>query len=160
MNYEKYLEDCPDEKAFVFSDGTKVHSLNELYSYLESSGRDIFNKHVNDNRNDFYGWIKEVIGDVSFAERIEFTKRYDLFLKKLKHRIDFIESKVSEKESFDEDDLDFVEVSEKNHSKTYDASESPEEYGLAVEYIQSGLKDFLLGLIIGIVLGVVILQMI
>ncbi|MFW6025909.1 MAG: hypothetical protein ACOCRX_06155 [Candidatus Woesearchaeota archaeon] len=159
MNYRKYLKDCSDEKAFLFSDGTKVHSLNELYSYLERSGKGIFDKHVDDNRNDFYGWIKEVIGDVSFAERIEFTKRYDLFLKKLKHRIDFIESKVSETESLDED-LDSVEVSEKNHSKTYNANNSPEEYGLAVEYIQSGLKDFLLGLIIGIVLGVVILQMI
>ena len=157
MNYKKYLQDCSDEKAFVFSDGTKIHSLNELYGYLESVGEDVFRQHVNEERNDFYGWIKEVIGDVSFAERIEFTRKYSLFLKKLKHRVDFLESKVSKTEKVTEET---VSIDESPDEEVYDASEAPEEYGLAVEYIQSGMKDFLLGLIIGIVLGIVLLQVV
>ena len=59
---------------FVLSDGSRIHNLKELANGLDSMPDEVFYHHVNDSKNDFYNWIKEVIKDEELANLISKIK--------------------------------------------------------------------------------------
>ncbi|MDK2890013.1 MAG: alpha-amylase [Methanoculleus sp.] len=67
------LRCVPPDKAFSFSSydrpaGYAAHSLQELANMLEFAPDDVIRYHV--EREDFYRWIDQVIGDKKLAEKI------------------------------------------------------------------------------------------
>ena len=67
------LRCVPPDKAFSFSSydrpaGYAAHSLQELTNMLEFTPDDVIRYHV--EREDFYHWIDQVIGDTKLAEKI------------------------------------------------------------------------------------------
>ncbi|MEM2131145.1 MAG: hypothetical protein QXR96_01350 [Candidatus Woesearchaeota archaeon] len=64
----------PLNNEFVLPDGKKINNLNELILNLTSMSDDFFKHHVNETKNDFYNWIKDVYGFIDLAEEIKNIK--------------------------------------------------------------------------------------
>ncbi|MGB9748296.1 MAG: hypothetical protein ACPLWC_00400 [Candidatus Woesearchaeota archaeon] len=58
-----------DERAF-FVDNKRIKSLKELVEELKTMNEELFRKHVNEEKNDFANWIKDVFGEEEIARKI------------------------------------------------------------------------------------------
>lgn len=58
------------EIAFYVIDGNKLHSLLELADALEMMSDDSFFYHVNESKNDFAHWTRDVFQEEDLAERL------------------------------------------------------------------------------------------
>lgn len=63
-------ENVPEEKAFRLVNGAYIKNLNELYSALMNADEQVFRHHVNESRNDFGNWVKDVHKDYRLANSI------------------------------------------------------------------------------------------
>jgi hypothetical protein len=59
------------EQYFILRNGQPVRSLKELIEILEYIDDTTFDHHVNEYRNDFSNWIRDVIGDAELADDVE-----------------------------------------------------------------------------------------
>ena len=77
---------APEEKVFHLKDGRKLSSLLELTEAFESMAEDTFRHHVNDAKNDFSSWTKDVFKDEELAKDIQDIKdKGDAEIRLLKH---------------------------------------------------------------------------
>lgn len=58
------------ENYFFLHDGRVLKDLFELAEHLEHISDDVFYHHVNDNKNDFSNWIKDVFENKDLADEI------------------------------------------------------------------------------------------
>ena len=65
---KKILGEAPTEHHFVVADGRKLKNVIELADALETMSEEIFRHHVNEAKNDFSSWVKDVFYDHSLAE--------------------------------------------------------------------------------------------
>ena len=70
----KVLGEAPIECEFVLTGGKKLKSLYELVDELEEMSEDVFTSHVNEMKNDFSSWIKDVFDEKSLANNIQKMK--------------------------------------------------------------------------------------
>ncbi|HLG23319.1 MAG TPA: DUF5752 family protein [Candidatus Nanoarchaeia archaeon] len=71
---KKILGQAPVENHFVVADGKKLGSVLDLADALETMSEDVFSHHVNDLKNDFSKWVKDVFYDHSLAEDLSRAK--------------------------------------------------------------------------------------
>ena len=71
---KKILGEAPEEHHFVVADGRKLKNIIQLADALETMGEEIFRHHVNEAKNDFSNWVKDVFYDHSLAEDIARAK--------------------------------------------------------------------------------------
>ena len=57
------LADAPDDKRFFCHDGCAPRNLYQLADCLSHISADSFRHHVNETRNDFANWVRDVFGD-------------------------------------------------------------------------------------------------
>lgn len=62
------------EHYFILITGIPLKNLKELALSFETMNDWVFNHHVNDSRNDFSNWIKDIIGEEELAEEIRNIK--------------------------------------------------------------------------------------
>jgi hypothetical protein len=62
------------ENYFVLGNGGVIKSIKELAETLEYLSDDEFRYHVNDSKNDFANWIRDVFGEKDLADRLFATK--------------------------------------------------------------------------------------
>lgn len=62
------LEDVRAENYFWLKDGGVIKNLKELSEVMNNMSDDTFNYHVNDQKNDFSNWIKDVHQEEGVAE--------------------------------------------------------------------------------------------
>jgi len=80
------LKKTPVHYSFVIVNGKKIKSLPELALEMDSIADDIFAHHVNEARNDFASWIRDVIGEIELADHLMGIKtKEDMQLQILKH---------------------------------------------------------------------------
>jgi len=60
----------PSDKYFYLKDGTVVKNLFELSKALEKMPDDVFRHHVNENKNDFYNWVRDIVKDPKLAANV------------------------------------------------------------------------------------------
>ena len=65
---KKVLGEAPEEHHFIVADGRKLKNIIELADALETMSEEIFRHHVNEFKNDFSSWVKDVFYDHSLAE--------------------------------------------------------------------------------------------
>jgi hypothetical protein len=65
---KQVLGEAPQESRFIVSDGRILKDLKELADALHDMGNDVFRHHVNEFRNDFSNWARDVFGDHELAE--------------------------------------------------------------------------------------------
>ena len=71
INSAAKLANVSLEKRFWCYDGSVLQNLAELKSALETMNDEVFNYHVNDYKNDFSRWVKDVIGDNKLAKDLQ-----------------------------------------------------------------------------------------
>jgi hypothetical protein len=75
---------APKGKEFILQNGEILKNLKELKDSLYYMSDEVFNYHVNREKNDFYNWAKDVFGFNFLAQRIRNVKNKKELLKKLK----------------------------------------------------------------------------
>jgi hypothetical protein len=60
----------PPEKYFMLCSGTAIKSIEELALMLDKITDEDFSFHVNEEKNDFANWIKDVFGNKELADCI------------------------------------------------------------------------------------------
>ncbi|MCC7573986.1 fibronectin type III domain-containing protein [Candidatus Woesearchaeota archaeon] len=77
---KKMSRNAPFGKEFLLCDGRILKNLNDLRFSLRDMSDDVFGHHVNDSKNDFYLWIRDVFGYKSLAYKVKNVKsKQDLF---------------------------------------------------------------------------------
>jgi len=66
----KFSQDVPMEHVFVLNDGRRLKNLNELVVMLQDMNDSVFSHHVNDSKNDFANWVRDVINEKDMANSI------------------------------------------------------------------------------------------
>lgn len=62
-----------DEKNFIFCNGKRANTVASLKREIKNLSDDEYSFHVNENKNDFYNWIRDCINPM-FAESISGPK--------------------------------------------------------------------------------------
>lgn len=65
------VENVPENYVFYVSDGSIVRNLKDLIDALDTMAEDTFYHHVNDSRNDFSNWIRDIINEPSLSMMIQ-----------------------------------------------------------------------------------------
>jgi hypothetical protein len=85
---KKYLRKLTNrDKAFWFNHGKVAHSLEDAWETLKGIPQDVYEKHVNDDKNDLQRWVEDVVGDMKLANRLKRIKRKKTMKKAFKERI-------------------------------------------------------------------------
>jgi hypothetical protein len=71
---KRFLADVNPEHYFRVANGTVIKGIMELDSSLEGMGNETFEYHVNDYRNDFSTWVRDVIRDEKLANELLVVK--------------------------------------------------------------------------------------
>ena len=83
---KKVLGEAPEEYHFVVADGSKLKSIYELVDALGMMEEDIFRHHVNEFKNDFSNWIRDVFEEPDLAKEVaEIQDRMETERALLKH---------------------------------------------------------------------------
>jgi hypothetical protein len=80
-NELKLYKNVSPEEYFYLHNGVVIKNLHELIDALEVMDEETFKHHVNDNRNDFSNWVKEVIKDINIAEKLNKAKTKNEMIK-------------------------------------------------------------------------------
>ncbi len=64
---QKLLGDVPADKPFWCQDGRTLKNLQELEVALKEMSDETFRYHLNEAKNDFSNWVRDVIGDDKLA---------------------------------------------------------------------------------------------
>ncbi|MDK2907566.1 MAG: hypothetical protein PWQ87_24 [Candidatus Woesearchaeota archaeon] len=64
------LKEIKPEEYFLLCDGLVLKNIYDLIDALETMNDDVFYYHVNDERNDFFNWLKDVFHEEELAQRI------------------------------------------------------------------------------------------
>ncbi len=63
-------QELPEERHFFFVNGERVKNVKELAEIMDRIEQEVFDYHVNEERNDFYNWVKHVFEDIELAEKL------------------------------------------------------------------------------------------
>jgi hypothetical protein len=68
---QKLIADVPEDKMFWCHDGRALKNLQELDDALREISDETFSYHLNETKNDFRNWVRDVIGDEKLAGDLE-----------------------------------------------------------------------------------------
>ena len=71
---KRILSDVNPENYFRVANGTIIKGLMGIDNSLELMGAETFYYHVNDYRNDFSTWVREIMNDEKLANGLLLTK--------------------------------------------------------------------------------------
>lgn len=81
--------------SFNFNDGTTASNLTEFIQSIKRIDENTFSHHVNESRNDFSNWIRDVLNNGEMAEAISNLKSKDEIIKKLEMKTDYGEKALN-----------------------------------------------------------------
>ncbi len=64
---QRVLGEVPQDKVFWVNDGKVLKKLSDLEIALKEMSDDTFRFHANTEKNDFFKWVGEVVGDDRLA---------------------------------------------------------------------------------------------
>ncbi len=75
------------ENYFYVCNGVVIKDLDDLLNTLNSIDDKTFNHHVNDEKNDFFCWVRDVVQDKILAKKLESTKDRNKMIKNVDKRV-------------------------------------------------------------------------
>ena len=91
---KRYLGNIAPEQCFWVNNGPVLKNLEELANAIPQMSDETFNHHVNNEKNDFSNWIKDVIGDVNLANDLLSSKNKISAAKKIIARLNSLKNKA------------------------------------------------------------------
>ena len=71
VNKKKIMTTAHEQHHFHVADGMKLENLMQLMEYLEKMSDETYKYHVNDSKNDFSIWVKDVFDEPELAENLK-----------------------------------------------------------------------------------------
>ena len=65
---KEILENVPEQYKFLLANGKEVRGIKELHGMLKSMEENVFYSHVNESKNDFYNWVKDIYQNKNLAD--------------------------------------------------------------------------------------------
>ncbi len=96
---EKMMGDVHPDSVFSLRDGSEIKSLKELYSRLQGMDDSVFSHHVNDERNDFSNWVRDVHKDYRLANSLGSSRSREDALKAVGDRLYELKNVVYKRKS-------------------------------------------------------------
>jgi len=90
----KALSDVNPEHNFWVCDGSVLKSINDLQSALKKMNKNVFQAHVNKEKNDFANWINDIIKDEKLAKELYKVKDKKKIISKVTQRIAWLKKKA------------------------------------------------------------------
>ena len=90
-----WLADVSQEKQFWCTDGVYLKNLSELQSALVTMRPETFRDHLNEAKNDFSNWVRDVIGDEQLSRELLKSKTQAQTAKTVADRISILQSKIN-----------------------------------------------------------------
>lgn len=90
----KALSDVPPENSFWVCDGSVLKNLDELLKALRKMKTDVYSYHVNNEKNDFSNWIKDVMGNVKLAGDVSKAKNKGEMIRVLSQRVKWLRKRA------------------------------------------------------------------
>lgn len=80
------LSELPLEQQFLLCNGTRLKNINELALTLDSISEEDFSAHVNEEKNDFGNWVRDVFKEETLANELQqASDRKEFQIALLKH---------------------------------------------------------------------------
>lgn len=91
---EKFLSDCPSDKAFWSCGGVIFRNVYELVEGIRAMNDCKFRYHVNDDnhKDDFAKWLRDVFDDEDLALRLQGVRDKERYADIIQQRIWFFEN--------------------------------------------------------------------
>lgn len=90
----RYLSDAAPEQCFWVNNGPILKNIEELANVLPEMSDDTFQHHVNNEKNDFSNWIRDVIGDENLANDLLSSRSRYSALNKIRNRLNSLKKKA------------------------------------------------------------------
>jgi hypothetical protein len=91
---EERLGNVSQEKQFWCCDGRYLKNLPELKVALEQMTDETFRYHLNETKNDFSNWVRDVIGDDKLSRDLQKSITHTQAAKSVANRINWLKAKV------------------------------------------------------------------
>lgn len=91
---QRYLGNAAPEQCFWVNNGPILKNLEDLSNFLQEMSSEIYNHHVNGEKNDFSRWINDVIGDAKLANDLLSSKNKESAVKKIRSRLNSLKKKI------------------------------------------------------------------
>ncbi|OYT43745.1 MAG: alpha-amylase [Candidatus Aenigmarchaeota archaeon ex4484_56] len=84
---KSFLNDVEEGKEFYCANGRIIRNLRELAEEIKKLDFETFVHHVNEEKNDLANWIRDVVGDIALASRVNRAKKPETIYKAIRSRI-------------------------------------------------------------------------
>ena len=91
---KRYLCDAAPEQCFWINNGPILKNIEELANALPGMAEDTFRHHVNNEKNDFSSWVRNIIGDQKLANELASSKNRESALNKVRNRLNSLKKKA------------------------------------------------------------------
>ena len=91
---KRYLCNVASEQCFWVNNGPILKNVEELANVLPDMSDETFHHHVNNEKNDFSNWVRDVIGDQKLANDVLSSKNKESVLKKVRNRLNSLRKKA------------------------------------------------------------------
>jgi len=91
---KRFLCDAAPEQCFWVNNGPILKNLAELTDFIPGINVGAFRHHVNNDKNDFSNWIRDIIGDTKLANELLSSKNKESAVKKLRNRLNTLKKKA------------------------------------------------------------------
>ncbi len=71
---KRQMPEISPDKYFILQNGAAIKSIEDLAMFMDTISDDVFNFHVNEEKNDFANWIKGVFDNDPLAEALMSVK--------------------------------------------------------------------------------------
>lgn len=88
---KRILSDVNPENCFWFNNGPVAKNICEFAEDIKSISDETFSHHLNNEKNDFSNWVRDIIRDEKLANDLKKLKSKSSILKKIKERIKQLE---------------------------------------------------------------------
>ncbi|PIN72303.1 hypothetical protein COV22_03575 [Candidatus Woesearchaeota archaeon CG10_big_fil_rev_8_21_14_0_10_47_5] len=82
------------DQSFFMCNGSVISNLRQLLDIFQTIEDNVFRHHVNDERNDFSNWIRDIVRDAKLANDLQKAKKKAQAIAVLRQRITWLEKKA------------------------------------------------------------------
>lgn len=90
----KWLAGVPEDKVFWVQDGRVLKNLADLEAALKEMSEETFRYHLNESKNDFSNWVRDVIGDEKLAGDLWVSTTHNQAIEAVSDRLAYLKRRA------------------------------------------------------------------